>query len=249
MRRFRGEAYGEDIGQHSWVTAEELRGDIPRLALSRSSRLLDLGCGPCGPLTFVVSTVGCEGAGADQSAPALDSGRARAASLGIEDRISLRQADLDEPLPFASGSFEAVMALDVVIHLRSRVPFFREVARILNGGRFLLTDAGVKTGPVKEEEAIARSMHGVTQLVAPGENEANLEAAGFRLLEREDRTASVVRNASGRLSAIAAHRQEFEEILGKGQLERQLRYLETVRNLSQRGSVSRFMYLAEAPSI
>src|SRR5215470_9838554 len=56
-RRLREEAYGEDIGQHSWVTAAELREDIPRLRLSVSSRLLDLGCGPCGPLTFIVSAV------------------------------------------------------------------------------------------------------------------------------------------------------------------------------------------------
>ncbi len=59
MRQLRVEAYGEDIGQHSWVTAEELRSDISRLELSRSSRFLDLGCGPCGPLAFVVASVGC----------------------------------------------------------------------------------------------------------------------------------------------------------------------------------------------
>ena len=249
LRAFREEAYGEDIGQHSWVTAEELRADVPRLALSRSSRLLDLGCGPCGPLTFVVAAVGCEGAGTDRSEPALDKGRARAASLGLESRIFLRQADLDQPLPFESASFDAVMALDVVLHLKDRVSFFREVARIQNRGRFLLTDAGVRTGPVSEEEARTRSLHGPTQLVPPGDNEAKLEAAGFRLLETEDRTASVVRNASGRLSAIHAHRREFEELLGKDDLERQVRYLETVRDLSQRGAVSRFMYLAQARSI
>ena len=28
MRQIRREAYGEDIGQHSWVGADELRGDI-----------------------------------------------------------------------------------------------------------------------------------------------------------------------------------------------------------------------------
>ena len=33
MRQFRREAYGEDIGQHSWVDAKELRGDIQRLEL------------------------------------------------------------------------------------------------------------------------------------------------------------------------------------------------------------------------
>ena len=32
MQQLRREAYGEDIGQHSWVTADELRADIARLA-------------------------------------------------------------------------------------------------------------------------------------------------------------------------------------------------------------------------
>src|SRR6266481_310018 len=55
MRQLRAEAYGQDIGQHSWVTAEELLGDIPKLKLSPESRLLDLGCGPAGPLTYIVA--------------------------------------------------------------------------------------------------------------------------------------------------------------------------------------------------
>ncbi len=31
MQRLRQEAYGQDIGQHSWVTVEELAQDIVRL--------------------------------------------------------------------------------------------------------------------------------------------------------------------------------------------------------------------------
>jgi len=58
MRRVRSEAYGEDIGQHSWVTARDLRGDIDRLKLAPTDHLLDVGCGPCGPLTYVLSAVG-----------------------------------------------------------------------------------------------------------------------------------------------------------------------------------------------
>ncbi|MGI9026975.1 MAG: hypothetical protein ACR2GP_15635 [Burkholderiaceae bacterium] len=42
MQRLRQEAYGQDIGQHSWVTVEELAQDIVRLQLARASRLLDL---------------------------------------------------------------------------------------------------------------------------------------------------------------------------------------------------------------
>jgi hypothetical protein len=38
MRQLRQEAYGEDIGQHSWVTADEFRSDIGRLSFTTSSR-------------------------------------------------------------------------------------------------------------------------------------------------------------------------------------------------------------------
>ena len=118
MQQVRREAYGEDIGQHSWVTAEELREDVSRLGLSPASRLLDLGCGPAGPLTFVVGLAGCRGTGLDLSASAIAAGRARAASLRLDRLVSLRRADLNEPLPFAVGAFDAVMSLDVILHLR-----------------------------------------------------------------------------------------------------------------------------------
>src|SRR5262249_61024461 len=75
MRRVREEAYGEDIGQHSWVRADELRADAVRLRLGPSSRFLDLGCGPCGPPTFVGDLSGCPGAGAAVSVSALAPGR------------------------------------------------------------------------------------------------------------------------------------------------------------------------------
>jgi trans-aconitate methyltransferase len=67
MKRIRGEAYGEDIGQHSWVRADDLRDDLGRLGISAASRLADLGCGPCGPLTAAAAWVGCAGTGLDLS--------------------------------------------------------------------------------------------------------------------------------------------------------------------------------------
>src|SRR5262245_7208132 len=100
MRQIRREAYGEDIGQHSWVGADEVRADISRLQLSASSQILDLGSGPCGPLTFILATVGCSGVGVDLSTPALRAGRERAASLRVGELLSVQEADLNEPLPF-----------------------------------------------------------------------------------------------------------------------------------------------------
>ena len=246
MQRLRREAYGEDIGQHSWVTAGELKESIPRLALTADSRLLDLGCGPGGPLAFLVGQVGCHGDGVDLSAEAIAVGNKRAASSELDRRIIFRQADLRDPLPFANGSFDAAMALDVVFHLHDRCATFREAARVLvPGGRFLLTDAGVLTGCISNEDVLLRSIHGYSQFVAPGFNERTLEAAGFNLMERCDRTASLLKNASGRLSARLAHRAELESLEGSAYFDRQQQYLETTIALAQRGALSRMMYVAE----
>ena len=250
MRQLRREAYGEDIGQHSWVGAEELREDIHRLNLSPSSRFLDLGCGPCGPLTFVLATAGCSGTGLELSASALRVGRARAASLGIADLLSTQEADLNAPLPFGLRSFDAAMSLDVVLHLPDRAKLFHEVARVLSpGGRFLITDAGVVTGPVSSEEVRRRSVHGFTQFVPAGWNESMLESAGFRLIETENRTMSVLKNAAGRLAAMQAHRAELEQLLGTAHYQSQREYLDIVVELARRGAMSRVMYLGEVRSL
>jgi SAM-dependent methyltransferase len=247
MQELRREAYGEDIGQHSWVTAEEFQENIPLLKLSRASRLLDLGCGPAGPLTFIVGQVGCHGAGADVSAKAISAGRARVASLQLDKLVTLQEADLNEPLPFASGSFDAVISLDTILHLRDRLSVFQEVARVLiPTGKFLFTDAGVVTGAISDEEIRWRSLHGCTQFVPPGFNEKMLELSGFRVIDRTDRTASLLKTATGRLTARLAHRKEIEQLEGRDSFEQQQRYLETVLTLSQRGALSRIAYLAES---
>jgi SAM-dependent methyltransferase len=246
-RQLRREAYGEDIGQHSWVTADELQGDIPRLMLSRASRFLDLGCGPGGPLTYLVRGVGCQGCGIDVSAKAIAAGRERVASLGLEGLVSLREADLNQPMPYADGSFDAVMSLDVILHLRDRLSAFREVARVLSpAGKFLFTDAGVVTGAISDQEVRLRAIHGYTQFVPPGFNERMLEFAGFRLLESADRSPSLLKAAAGRLTARLGHRAELEALEGSNGFERQQQYLQTILDLAERGAMSRWMYLAQS---
>jgi SAM-dependent methyltransferase len=250
MRQVRAEAYGKDIGQHSWVTAEELEHHIARLKLTRASRFLDLGCGPGGPLAFVVGMARCHGTGVDISAEAVAAGRARAADMGLRALVTLQEADLNQPLPFANDSLDAVMSLDVILHLRDRDGIFREVARVLvDGGRFLFTDAGVITGPVSDGEIHLRSIYGFAQFVPTGCNERALELAGFRLIEHSDGTVGLLKNATGRRDARLTHRAELEKVEGSATFEQQQRYLETVISLSQRGAVSRMMYLVESRAV
>jgi cyclopropane fatty-acyl-phospholipid synthase-like methyltransferase len=247
MRQVRRESYGEDIGQHSWVSADELRRDLASLRLSASTRLLDLGCGVGGPLTFAMRETGCWATGLDASEPALASARERARGLGVEQRIRLVKADLNEPLVLPAKLFEAAISLDVILHLRDRLELFGEVARVLvPGGRFLFTDAGVLTGTISDAEALHRSLHAPIQFHPPGFDERALETAGFRVLEIEDRSAAQAALAEARHGARLAHRAELEPIEGD-EFELHQRYLETVIEISRRGAVARRMFLAEKP--
>jgi cyclopropane fatty-acyl-phospholipid synthase-like methyltransferase len=246
MRAVRAQAYGEDIGQHSWVTAEELRADIRRLGLTSDSSLVDLGCGPGGPLVFVVRAAGCLGTGLEMSAAAIALGQGRAQRDGIGARVRFVQADLDLALPAGLGPFDAAMSLDVVLHLRDRRALFERVAEVLRpSGRLLFTDAGVVSGPVSSEEFQRRSAHGFTQFVPAGFNKRLIDALGLRLIETEERTASVSRIARGRLGALESNHEALVERIGTAEIGRQRAYLETVAELSERGALSRWMYLAQ----
>jgi SAM-dependent methyltransferase len=197
-------------------------------------------------LTFLIATTGCFGVGLELSPSAIRVGYSRAAELGIQGRFDATVADLNQPLRFEPGEFSAVLAVDVVLHLRDRQALFSDIARLLQpGSRFLFTDAGVITGAVSNDELQRRSVHGYTQFAPVGWNERLLEAAGLRLLETENRTESVVRNAMGRLTAMRRHRGELERLSGMASFEQQAEYLTTVAELAQRNAVSRNMYLAE----
>lgn len=246
-RGLRQEAYGRDIGQHSWVTVEELEEHIGKLHLEDRSRILDLGCGPGGPLTFIVRHVRCRGKGLDLSQEAVVSARRRAAKMGLGRRVTFHKTDLNRPLPYEEDSFNAVVSYDVMVHLEDRAQMFKEVRRVVvTRGRFLFTDAGVITGMISNEEILARSIHGKTQFVPAGFNEKLLGSAGFRLIDQRDQTASLLKNATGRLAARRAHQAELERTEGHAAFEREQQYLETVVMLAKKRALLRVMYLAEA---
>ena len=162
MRQVRNEAYGEDLGQHSWVSAEELRRDIQLLQLSSSSFLLDLGCGPGGILAFIAEQRRCRCVGLEISHAALQAARVMACARGVESLLDVQTGDLNELLPFADNSFCAVVAFDVILHVRNRGQVFREIERVLKpGGKFLFTDAAVLTGAISTNSCPLRTIPSV----------------------------------------------------------------------------------------
>src|SRR5947209_11363273 len=65
QERVRAETYGEDIGQSSWMTTDELRHFARRLRLNRAAHVLEIGSGSGGPALFLAKLTGCRVTGLD----------------------------------------------------------------------------------------------------------------------------------------------------------------------------------------
>ncbi|MBE3001950.1 class I SAM-dependent methyltransferase [Nocardiopsis sp. HNM0947] len=97
-------------------------------------RILDAGCG-AGPLFAALQERGAEVTGVDASAEMLSLARRR-----LGDDASLYVADLSQPLPFADGVFDDVVASLVLHCLEDWGPTLAEMRRVLRpGGRLLVS--------------------------------------------------------------------------------------------------------------
>jgi SAM-dependent methyltransferase len=248
MQRFRELAYGEDIGQHSWTSAEELRTICT--SIQRNSDIVDFGCGAGGPLTFIVQSMGCRGAGCDISESALEAARGRAQQMGISELVSFFRADCDSPLSLPSNGLDTAISIDVILHLRNRCEFLRQVNRVLKpGGKFIFTDAGILTGAITDAERERRTFFGYTDFVDQGFNERSIANAGLVIEGVVDSTSVLIANASGRLQARQVLWKELSSLEGPETFRKQVSYLETVVDLAQRGVLSRFTYTCAAQGI
>ena len=72
----RREAFGEDIGQTGWLTAEEQDLFLAWLGLSPAARLLDIACGSGGPTLRIAEKTGCRVVGLDLHAGGCGGARA-----------------------------------------------------------------------------------------------------------------------------------------------------------------------------
>lgn len=251
IQRVRREAFGEDIGQFSWTSAEEARRFYGLLGLSSSSRVLDVACGAGGPSLFMARTTGCDVTGIDITPNGISSATELAASLDLADRARFQCVDASGPLPFDAATFDAVMCMDSINHFYERVPLFRELRRVLRpSGHLLFTDPIVVTGMLRREEMIMRSgAMGRFIFSVAGVNERALAAADFVDVQAEDVTANIERVSTDWAAARERHHDELIEVEAAEPYATFQTFLLTVSTLSRERRLSRWMYRARAPEI
>jgi ubiquinone/menaquinone biosynthesis C-methylase UbiE len=243
--RVRRETYGEDLGQSSWMTVDELECFGEWLELRAGSRLLDVGCGSGGPALHLAETTGATVVGVDVLEEGIAAATAQAEARGLGEEATFVRADAGERLPFEDESFDAVLSIDAMCHLPNRRSVLEEWRRVTRpGGRVVFTDPTIITGPVTGAEIAHRSAIGVYVFSLASMNEELLAEAGFDLLHYADLTENMARVAGRWRNA----RQHFSDELvadeGAATFEGVQRFLGAAHVLARERRLSRYAYLA-----
>jgi SAM-dependent methyltransferase len=245
----RRRAFGEDIGQSSWMTASEWLRFADQVGAGEGSRVLEVGSGSGGPAVYLARERGCRVTGIDINENGVRNGARLAEVRGIADRVTFEVADASKPLPFPSASFDAVLSNDAMCHLSNRLEVLTEWHRLLRpGGRMLFSDAMIVTGLISQEEAATRTSIGWYLFAPPGENERLIGQAGFTLLSAVDGTPAAATIAGRWHAAREEHREALVAREGEANFAGLQAFLECVRRLSAERRLSRFCYLAEKPA-
>ena len=244
----RREAFGEDIGQSSWITADEQDRFLGLLELSPGKRLLDVACGSGGPALRIATKTGCSVVGIDMHEDAVSTANSLAAHDGLSDRAEFRVANAAEPLPFPDAFFDAITCIDAINHLPDRPRVLSDWARLLKpGGRLLFTDPITVTGPLTNHEIAVRGSIGFFLFVPLDYDRTVIAQCGLRLLVCEDVTANMAEMAERRGAARASRSHLLREIEGAETYDGQQTFFAIAAHMAKERRLSRFLYVVEKP--
>jgi cyclopropane fatty-acyl-phospholipid synthase-like methyltransferase len=247
--QIRQEAFGEDIGQNSWLTSDEQDRFLEWLDLSQGKTLLDVACGAGGPALRIAAITGCSVVGIDVHEQAITTASTLAAQRGLAEHAEFRSTDAAGPLPFSDASFDAITCIDAINHFSDRPRVIAEWARLLKvGGRLLFTDPITLTGPLTNADVAVRSSAGVYLFVPHGYDERVVAQCGLQLLVCEDVTANMAKVAEARRAARASKSDVLREIEGDQAYEGQQEFLAVAGRVAREGRLSRFVYVSKRVS-
>lgn len=195
---------GDGYEQAARRLAHEL-GEWGRLGTGQ--RVLDIGCG-CGDQLIVwIESFGVEEVVAIEPDPALlAAARARLASRGLLERVSLRTADASALAELPTESFDRVVALDCAYFFGDRRAWVRQAFRLLrSGGVLAATDLVLGAGTRGTMLERLAPIFGIASdhLVSPDDHREEHAAAGFSETELQLATERVLggfaRHVGGRL--------------------------------------------------
>jgi len=177
-----------------------------RLKPEADDAILDIGCGLGGPARYVAHAHGSRVTGIDLTPAYCEAAEALSKAARLDGQVTIKCASATD-LPFDDASFDAAFSQNVAMNIADKAAYFGEALRVLKpGGRAAMSilaqgPAGEVRYPVPWAETPATSF-----LAEPDDLRAQIEAAGFEILDFIDETET----------AIAAYRQMREIVKRDG---------------------------------
>jgi len=244
--QIRCEAFGKDIGQNSWLTADEHDTFLGWLALASDKTALDVACGSGGPALRMAAQTGCSVIGVDINEQAILTANSSASRHQLNERVAFHVVNATEQSPFTDASFDAITCIDAIHHLPDRLSVINDWSRLLKcGGRLLFTNPATVTGPITGEEVAVRSSVGLLIFVPPNYDKDVIAQADLRLLECRDVSANTARIAEKRRLAREARSAALRTVEGDATFEAQQKFLAVTARLARERRLSRFVYVSE----
>jgi SAM-dependent methyltransferase len=158
---------------------------VDLVGITSESEVLDAGSGVGGTARYVADHCGCTVNAVDLTDEYCQTSRWLNGLVGLDDRISVRQADVTE-LPFADGTFDVAVSQHVQMNVADKARLYSETRRVLiDGGRLAMWDITIeKSGTIGERGELDYPLPWADQparshLVTSDELRALVESAGF----------------------------------------------------------------------
>ncbi|HEY9503079.1 MAG TPA: class I SAM-dependent methyltransferase [Pyrinomonadaceae bacterium] len=246
LAAIREETFGKDIGQNSWLTADEYDRFISWLRLDSGQHVLEVASGSGGPSRYLAQQTSCFVTGVDANESGVETATQALGETELKGRITFRVADANGRLPFEDNTFDGAICIDSMNHFPDRANVFREWHRVLRPGRrAVFTDPVVITGPVTNDELALRSLVGLFLFVPPGVNEELISAAGFQLIRKENVSENAASVSRRWHEARQRHKDALVEIEGEERFEGLQKFFTAVHSVTSERRLSRIVYLVE----
>lgn len=184
---------------------------ISKVRARPGMRVLDLGCGVGVPTLRLARATGAEIVGITISREQVKKATATAETQSLANQVRFQHADAMD-MPFPDESFDAVFALESIVHMPDRGRVFREARRVLRrGGRIALTDLLARAPIPPDKQHLVDDWFGAWMMAEPlglGDYIHLMQNAGLRVAEFMDIGDESIRRSFRQVSGNGGGVQE-----------------------------------------